>query len=99
MISLSRLCKYLTQDIQWSQMNGSDNYGKPTYSTAVTIKGRKLGKQKLVKDLEGREIVSDTTVIVVEGVSTGDLIDGREVLAVEDVVTYAGLTPYREVML
>lgn len=99
MLSLSRLSQYMTQDLSWQQKTGYGGDGKPIYASAVTVKGRRVGVQKLVKNLAGREVMSDTTIETTADVNPGDKIDGREVIAVTERVTRAGEVAYKGVML
>lgn len=41
---------------------GIDAYGTPTYATAMTIKARVVGDQKLIRSFSGLEVVAAHTV-------------------------------------
>jgi len=91
---------YLNQRAVWKQTIGSNEYGEPTTSSK-TIKVRWEGKRRLVRDNEGREVVSEARVFCVEPVKPGDILEhgGREwpVIAVSTVPGLDGKEAHREV--
>lgn len=91
---------YLNQRAVWKRKIGSNEYGEPETSSK-SIKVRWEGKRRLVKDNEGREVVSEARVFCVEPVKPGDILkyEDREwpVIAVSTVPDLGGKEAYREV--
>jgi hypothetical protein len=90
---------YLNQRAVWKRKTGSNEYGEPTTSSK-TISVRWEGKRRLVRDNEGREVVSEARVFCIEAVKPGDKLeyDGREwpVIAVSIVPGLDGKENHRE---
>ena len=90
---------YLNQTATWKRVIGQNMYGEPDFDTKE-IKVRWEGKRRLVRDNEGREVVSEARVFCVEPVKPGDLLEyaGREwpVIAVSTVPDLDGKEAYRE---
>ena len=90
---------YLNQTATWHYVTGLNEYGEPSTSSK-TIKVRWEGKRRLVRDNEGREVVSEARVFCTEAVKPGDEleIDGRRwpVIAVSTVPGLDGKECYRE---
>jgi hypothetical protein len=91
---------YLNQRAVWKRKTGSNEYGEPV-TKQKTIKVRWEGKRRLVRDNEGREVVSEARVFCVEPVKPGDILEhgGREwpVIAVSTVPGLDGKESHREV--
>ena len=92
---------YLNQTAIWHYTTGQMNeYGEPSTSSK-TIKVRWEGKRRLVRDNEGREVVSEARVFCVDAVKPGDELefDGRRwpVIAVSCVPGLDGVENHREV--
>ena len=91
---------YLNQTATWKRVIGQNMYGEPDFDTKE-IKVRWEGKRRLVRDNEGREVVSEARVFCVELVKPGDLLEyaGREwpVIAVSTVPGLDGKESHREV--
>ena len=91
---------YLNQMAVWKQTIGSNEYGEPI-TKQKTIKVRWEGKRRLVRDNEGREVVSEARVFCVEPVKPGDILEhgGREwpVIAVSTGPGLDGSESHREV--
>ncbi len=91
---------YLNQRAVWKRKIGSNEYGEPTTSSK-TISVRWEGKRRLVRDNEGREVVSEARVFCTDPVQPGDLLEyaGREwpVIAVSIVPGLDGKESHREV--
>jgi len=80
---------YLNQTAIWHYATGQMNeYGEPSTSSK-SIKVRWEGKRRLVRDNEGREVVSEARVFCLDAVKPGDELefDGRSwpVIAVSTV--------------
>ena len=93
---------YLNQRAVWKRKTGSNEYGEPV-TKQKTIKVRWEGKRRLVRDNEGREVVSEARVFCVEPVKPGDILEhgGREwpVIAVSTVPGLDGKEAHREVAI
>ena len=92
---------YLNQTAIWHYFTGQKNkYGEPEFGKK-TIKVRGEGKRRLVRDNEGREVVSEARVFCTEAVKPGDELefDGRSwpVIAVSTVPDLGGKEAHREV--
>ena len=90
---------YLNQRAVWKRKTGSNEYGEPV-TKQKTISVRWEGKRRLVRDNEGREVVSEARVFCVEPVKPGDILKhgGREwpVIAVSTVPGLDGIDSHRE---
>lgn len=91
---------YLNQTATWHCATGQNEYGEPITSSK-TIKVRWEGKRRLVRDNQGREVVSEARVFCMEPVKPGDILEhgGREwpVIAVSTVPGLDGAENHREV--
>jgi len=91
---------YLNQTAIWHYVTGQNEYGEPEFGSK-TIKVRWEGKRRLVRDNEGREVVSEARVFCTEAVKPGDELefDGRRwpVIAVSTVPDLDGKESHREV--
>ncbi len=91
---------YLNQTATWKRVIGQNMYGEPE-TEEKEIKVRWEGKRRLVRDNEGREVVSEARVFCTEAVKPGDELelDGRRwpVIAVSTVPDLSGKEAYREV--
>ena len=69
---------YLNQTAVWKSVIGQNMYGEPE-TVEKEIRVRWEGKRRLVRDNEGREVVSEARVFCVEPVKPGDELefDGR----------------------
>jgi hypothetical protein len=80
---------YLAQGIWRKTRTGVDGYGQPAFAAVVQTTGRWLEKRRLVRNLEGEQVISEVTVTLGpdESVAVGDRLsaDGtayHEVIAV-----------------
>jgi len=91
---------YLNQRAVWKRVVRLNEYGEPE-TKQRTIKVRWEGKRRLVRDNEGREVVSEARVFCIEAVKPGDELEfgGRSwpVIAVSTVPGLDGKEAYREV--
>jgi len=91
---------YLNQTATWHRVTGQDGYGEPTYESK-TIPVRWEGKRRLVRDNEGREVVSEARVFCTEAVKPGDELeyDGRSwpVIAASPIPGLDGEESHKEV--
>ena len=92
--------RYLNQTAVWKYVIGQNMYGEPE-TEGKEIRVRWEGKRRLVRDNEGREVVSEARVFCVEPVKPGDILEhgGREwpVIAVSTVPGLDGSESHREV--
>ena len=90
---------YLNQTATWKRVVGQNMYGEPK-TEEKEIKVRWEGKRRLVRDNEGREVVSEARGFCVEPVKPGDILEhgGREwpVIAVSTVPGLDGKENHRE---
>jgi len=90
---------YLNQTATWHCVTGQNEYGEPVTSSK-TIKVRWEGKRRLVRDNQGREVVSEARVFCTEAVKPGDELEfnGRRwpVIAVSTVPGLDGIDSHRE---
>ncbi len=91
---------YLNQAATWHYITGQLNeYGEPAFGSK-SIKVRWEGKRRLVRDNEGREVVSEARVFCTDLVKPGDELefDGRRwpVIAVSTVPGLDGKESHRE---
>ena len=70
---------YCTQSGEWKHKTGIDDYNQPSYDTK-TIDCRILDQEKLVRNKQGEQILSTSTVFTQENVQLDDLINGRTVI-------------------
>ncbi len=93
---------YLNQRAVWKRVVGQNMYGEPE-TKQKAIKVRWEGKRRLVRDNEGREVVSEARVFCVDAVKPGDELefDGRRwpVIAVSTVPGLDGVENHHEVAL
>jgi hypothetical protein len=91
---------YINQTATWHYTTGQLNeYGEPAFGSK-SIKVRWEGKRRLVRDNEGREVVSEARVFCIEAVKPGDELEfgGRRwpVIAVSTVPGLDGIDSHRE---
>lgn len=90
---------YLNQTAIWHYVTGQNEYGEPEFGSRA-IKVRWEGKRRLVRDNEGREVVSEARVFCTEAVKPGDELEfgGRRwpVIAVSTVPGLDGKESHRE---
>ena len=88
---------YLAQEV-WRRANaGPDEYGQPTFETAVKSRGRWTEKRRLVRNADGVEVLSEISVTLTGGepLESGDQVslDGEtwfEVIAISRGVALGG---------
>ena len=93
---------YLNQRAVWHRTVGHNDYNEPILKRK-TVRVRWEGKRRLVRDNEGREVVSEARVFCMANVKTGDRLeyDGRAwpVIAVSIIPGLDGAESHREVAL
>ena len=92
---------YLNQTAVWKKKTGDNGYGEPAFANPVAIKVRWEGRRRLVRDKQGKEVVSESEAICIEDVQADDVLvyGGRDwpVIAVSDVPELNGEIDHREV--
>ena len=90
---------YLNQRVVWKRKTGQNEYGEPV-TKKKTIKVRWEGKRRLVRDNEGREVVSEARVFCIEPVKPGDILKYEDrdwpVISVSIVPGLDGIDSHRE---
>lgn len=92
---------YLNQAVVWKRVTGQNEFGEPT-TTAQAIRVRWEGKRKLVRDRQGKEIVSEARFfcLPLDAVLPGDLIEhsGKDwpIITVSEIVDLEGTIIYRK---
>jgi len=93
---------YLNQRATWHRTVGHNDYNEPILKRK-TVRVRWEGKRRLVRAVDGREVVSEARVFCREAVSVGDRLeyDGRAwpVIAVSIIPGLDGAESHREVAL
>ncbi len=89
-MDLSRL---LVQSVSWESVASTNDRDDPTYAAPVSLSARKIQR---LRDLIGKdgEVTTATNEIVLAPSATvaiGDLLDGREVVALQDMVAFDGV--------
>jgi len=91
---------YLNQTATWKRVIGQNMYGEPE-TEEKEIKVRWEGKRRLVRDNEGREVVSEARVFCIEPVKPGDILKYEDrdwpVISVSIVPGLDGSENHREV--
>lgn len=90
LISKANLQKYLNQTASLEAKSGVDRYGNQSYTKAVLIPVRSEGKIRLVRNIHGEQVVSNTTVFSTTQILPLDKIDGNEVINVSEMVNREG---------
>lgn len=92
------LDNYLNQTVVVSIPLLKNDYNEYTYST-VSVKGRKEPCNKLVRDMFGTEIVSNTLLITKYNVLVNYLVDGIKVVMSYPIPGLSGNIEFYEVYL
>ena len=87
---------YLAQTIHHKASSGVDGYGQSTFDAAVQISGRWVEKRRIVRNKDGREVISEISVTLAgdSPVVAGDQIsiDGEFWVEVITVSSAPGLS-------
>lgn len=90
MILTDNLKKYLNQKASLEAKSGVDRYGNQAYAEPVAIAVRREGNIKMVRNVNGEQITSMTTVFTATQINPLDKIDGHEVINVSEMVNREG---------
>lgn len=85
-----RLALYLGQTAQLQKQTGPDSYGNMQYGAPQEIPVRMEGRVRLVRDVRGETVASNTTVFSISEIATMDKIDGRIVIDAMSIVDRDG---------
>lgn len=80
---------YCTQSGEWKHKTGIDDYNQPSYDTK-TIACRILDQEKLVRNKQGEQVLSASTVFTQENIQADDLINSRVVIGRKSLDTLDG---------
>jgi len=89
---------YLNQTALWEYIENTNEYNEKICNNK-TIKCRKEDKIKLVRDKDGIQVVSNSTVYCKEPVKVEHKIDGRVVITVATITDLLGEVEGYEVYL
>lgn len=92
------LVDYLNQEALWEYVTSTNEYNEKTYNNK-TIQCRKEDKIKLVRDKNGIQVVSNTTIYCKEPVQIDHKIDGRVVISIGTLTDLMGEIEGYEVYL
>ena len=84
----------LNQVSQWQSVTSTNDRDDPTYATALPLASRSMQRLKdlIGKDGEVTTATNQVTLGPATAVKVGDLLDGREVVAIASMVSVAGAT-------
>lgn len=90
-MDISRL---LNQSIAWEAVASTNDRDDPIYASPVTLPCRVIARLKDIigKDGEVTTATNQITIPTSASVSVGDLLGGREVVAITTMVDYSGNT-------
>lgn len=87
------LTRFLFQTVTWQQVASTNDRDDPTYAAGVSLAARKMQRLRDVIGKDG-EVTTATNEILLgpngSSVSVADLIDGREVVAIQTRVDIHG---------
>jgi len=100
------LADLLLQTITLERRTGLDQYGAHTYGTAESLAARVVNRLRMVRNVAGQEVTSNTTIWIIgnndiKAVDRITLPDGTQPPII-DVLTYpdeTGVTHHQEVLL
>lgn len=92
---------YLNQLSDWSAKTGDNGYAEAEYAIPTSIPVRWEDTRKLVRNAQGKEVISEATVICIADVNTDDLLTYNlrdyPVITVSDLPDLDGEVLFREV--
>ncbi|MCK5128347.1 MAG: hypothetical protein KAQ68_00735 [Clostridiales bacterium] len=94
----SKLKRYLNQEATWGRTTGKDSYGQPIRSETM-VACRIEERIRLTRDEYGKQVVSGSTVFLVDAVGADDTINGLAVLSVMKMTAIDGAVIGYEVLL
>lgn len=81
---------YCNQTATWKHVIGTDGYTQAIYDSEVEIACRIEDKIKLVRDKTGTQVVSSTTIYTPSLIKLDDIVNGRVVIAVQNLTGLDG---------
>lgn len=88
------IANLLRQSVSWQAASATNDRDDVTYSPAITLPARKVQRLKDIIGKDG-EVTTATNQIMLPAdtmIFVGDLLDGREVVAITDMVDFTGQT-------
>jgi len=88
------ILRLLNQTTFWQAISSTNDRDDPTYATSVPLPCRKVRRLKnlIGKDGEATTATNQITLPPTSTVAVGDLLDGREVVAISDMVDFTGIS-------
>ena len=93
-----RLAVYLNQTVTWKAKTGQDFHNEPAFSSSE-IAARKSSKRRMVRNAQGEQVISETTVYTQSAIGLEDKIDDEQVINVSTWVDKDGSTVGYKVFL
>ncbi|OPX89982.1 MAG: hypothetical protein A4E53_01197 [Pelotomaculum sp. PtaB.Bin104] len=91
----------LNQTAQWKRKTGNNDYAEPIYADPVDIAVRWEGRRRMVRNQQGKEVISECLVFCLEDVQPDDVITYKgtdyTVIAVSEIPNLAGSISHKEV--
>lgn len=87
------LSRALRQTVTWQRVTSTNDRDDPTYAVGQVVPARKVQRLKdlIGKDGEVTTATNQVTLPASVAVTVGDLLDGREVVAISTMVDYRGV--------
>lgn len=82
----------LRQSVVWTPKTGTNDRGEATYGPPVAVAARKLVKSRDIIGKDGEVVTATNQVTMLPEPTMGDLLDGREVVAITGLTDYLGNT-------
>lgn len=92
-MSNSMMSDYYDATGEWKHIASTDDYNQSTYTTK-TVPCRIVDKMKLVRDKNGVQVVSMSTVFTDDAIKVDDLFNGRVVISVKTMDLLDSLEGY-----
>ena len=87
---MSVVSTYLNQTAEYAPQIGTDDRGAPLYGEAQQVACRRRCKARRTITSEGETLSEVTEYLLTQRVNTGDTLDGRQVLTVDDWAGFYG---------
>lgn len=90
---------YLNQTAELQRQTGTNQRGQPIFSEIITVQCRLQQRHSLIKKSDSEVISTEHVCYLTDEVSTGDKINGLEVVSVSNMINLDGeIIGYRAVM-
>ena len=94
---------YTNQTVSYKSLSAIDEYGKATYATTASIAARYEYNRKIVKDGNGKDVISEARCFTATAVKPDDVLtfDSKDwtVISVSNIYNLDGLVKWYEVRL